>query len=137
MLKISSKFVPVVAAVALLAGVFSVASVQAATLICQVDGPATNGSCNTGYQNVPKNECITIKTSVDSGSSGQSASAIGYLKRSDGVTVHTQSVVASANDWAQKAKNIKNTTTKTQSYRGELKSFKGGVASLASIGTDR
>ncbi len=59
MAKTSSKFVPVVAAIALLAGVFSVASAHAAQKSCQSATSSGKPLCTTAAMQVAKNKTIT------------------------------------------------------------------------------
>ena len=91
MLKISSKSVPVVAAVALLAGVFSVASAHAATQSCQKTVPPRVGiipSCTTAPISVAKNKNITVVASVVDGFSP----AKGYVEVYKGTTLWKKAV---------------------------------------------
>ena len=136
MAKISSKSVPVIAALALLAGVFSVASAHAATVTCLVQGPGTNLSCNTVYQKVQKGFSIKFNTFVFAGTGLHGASATGFLKRSDGTIIRQDHLEVPANFHAIKTHQIKNTTSKTQSYRGELMHFKGAALSSAGVQTE-
>ena len=66
MVKITSKSVPVVAAIALLAGVFSVVSVHAETQSCQktVKPGAGSPSCTTPSISVVKNKKMTVVASA-------------------------------------------------------------------------
>ncbi len=111
---------------------------HAHAVVCYVDGPKNNGSCNTTYVSVPKNGSITINTLVNAeGSSVVAASATGTLKRSDGITVHSQSLSTIAGDSKQRIKTIKNSSTSTKSYRGELSQFQGPKGSFGAVGVYR
>lgn len=111
---------------------------HANAVVCYVDGPKNSGSCNTTYISVPKNGSITIKTLVYAeGSSVLGASATGILKRSDGVTAHSQSLSATAGNTKERAKTIKNSSTSTKSYRGELRQFQGPNGSFGAVGVYR
>ena len=109
MLKISSKSVPGVAAVALLAGVFSVTSVQAAEKTCTKSGGAgSKPSCTTAGISFAKNATIYFGGASMTDGDPQGNGQMKVLR--DNVSIAAKSFVYNANS---SVKADKTTTYKT------------------------
>ena len=123
MAKISSKSVPVIAAVVLLAGIFSVASAHAASKQCtKIGGPASAPSCTTSSMSFKKG--TTVYFGAASMTNGGPGAGQAKVIRGN-VSIAAKSYVSAANSSVKADMTTtykvyaRNTTTPPQGTTGQ------------------